>query len=95
MSTGRQPVLRRGQWRVEPPQPASGRVWRPPALHQPPLQGRAAEGMERAGPSPSEHLIAAEGPALINQPPAVVSPTGGDNDFLVKRGLASFFSQRH
>lgn len=65
--TGRRSAVWPGQRRVEPSQPASGWVRRPSAFHQPPLQGWTAEGVERPRPSPSGHLVSAEGPALINQ----------------------------
>lgn len=74
MSAGRQPALRPGQRRVEPSQSAPGGVRCPPARPQPPLQGRTAEGVERAGPSSSGHLSPAEGPTHINLPPPSTPP---------------------
>lgn len=65
--TGRQPVLRRRQWRVKPSQSAPSWVRCPPAGPQSLLQGRSTSGVEWAGPTSSEHLGPAEGPAHIDQ----------------------------
>lgn len=66
VSAGRQPVVRPGQRRVQPSQSAAGRGQRPPPRPESPLQGRTAEGVERAGPPSPGHLLPAEGPAHIN-----------------------------
>lgn len=65
---GRHPARWPGQRRVEPSQSAPGRVRCPPARPQPPLQGRSAEGVERAGPSSPGHLSSAERPTHIKPP---------------------------
>ena len=65
---GHRSALWHGHRRVEPSQSTPGRVRCPPARSQPPLQGRAAEGVERAGPSSPRHLSSAEGPTHINPP---------------------------
>lgn len=76
MSAGRRPGLWPGQRRVKPSQPAPGGVWRTPARPQPPLQGRAAEGVEWTGSSCSGHLSSAEGPTHIKlQKPSRFGPT--------------------
>lgn len=93
---GRQPALRPGQRRVEPSQSAPGRVRRPPARPQSPLQGRTAEGVERAGPSSSGHLSPAEGPTHINHfpklPDLITKKKAHQN--LIEKG-PPFLSQCH
>lgn len=90
--TGRRPAVRPGQRRVEPSQPASGWVRRPSALHQPPLQGWTAEGVERPRPSPSGHLVSAEGPTLINQVRFVHEDTTSQWKWTTPSFLPLFFS---
>lgn len=66
---GRRPARRPRQRRLQPSQSATGGVGGPPASPQPPLQGRAAEGVERPGPPSSRHLGSAEGPVHIGPSP--------------------------
>lgn len=74
VSAGWRPAIGRGQRRVQPSESAAGRVRRPPAGPQPPLQGRPAEGVEWPGPSPSGHHGAAEGPNHIKPLPLPPPP---------------------
>lgn len=74
---GRRPALRPRQRRLQPSQSATGGVGGPPASPQPPLQGRAAEGVERPGPSSSRHLRSAEGPVHIGPSPLSRKETSG------------------
>lgn len=90
---GHRSALWHGHRRVEPSQSTPGRVRCPPARSQPPLQGRAAEGVERAGPSSPRHLSSAEGPTHINPPRKL--PDLVTREFLIEVQPCIFITRKH